>query len=611
MTKEHSIELKKRLNSLPKQPGVYLFKDNSGAILYIGKAKLLRNRVRSYFHNSVPEYAKTQIMVKKIQDFEYIVTDTEKEALILEANLVKLHRPRYNINLKDDKSYPYIKITNENFPRIIPTRKKFNDGGKYFGPYTEVRPLRALLRTVGKIFQIRNCDYKLTQDTIAKHSVKLCLDYHIKRCGGPCEGLVSKEEYNQMIGEVQEFLNGHTKSLFSLLTQKMQEAAQLHRFEIAAIYRDRINEITIFQSRQKVVDVNPVDRDIIAVASDTDVACGVIFLEREGKIIARRHHMLDNNAGRMKEEIIQSFIMQIYINEEYIPAELLLSHSVVEHKALEEWLSERRGASVHLLTPQKGDKAKLVQMCQQNAELLLQELLIQKQQRKDYIVASVQALHKELHLSHPPKLIEAFDISDIQGKDAVASLVTFRNGVPFKKGYRIFKIRTKDVPDDFAMIAEAVERRYSRVLAEKEQPPDLILVDGGKGQLSAAQTVLQKLSLGSIPVIGLAKRLDEVFIPGVSEAQNIPKTSPGLHLLQRIRDEAHRFALMHHRKQRKKRTIMSELDKIPGVGEVRKRALITHFGTIAKIRTANLPSLEQVKGIPPKLAQTVYDYFHK
>ncbi|KPK91683.1 hypothetical protein AMJ80_07145 [bacterium SM23_31] len=602
--------IKEKLINIPRKTGIYLFRDASKNILYIGKAKTLRNRVRSYFQGSTPKFIKTHVLVKKIKDFEYIVTDTEKEALILEANLVKLYRPRYNVNLKDDKSYPYVKITSEDFPQVYHTRKKLNDGSIYFGPYTEAKVMRSLLWTLRKIFPVRSCQYKLTPETIEKRKVKLCLDYHIKRCGGPCEGLVSKEEYNEMVSQIRDFLRGHTKNLISILTRKMEDAACKQRFEVAAVYRDRLREIDNFNARQKVVDLKPIDRDIIAVAVEDNVACGVLFQEREGKIIGRRHHSLDGVGGKTKEEILQSFIMQVYLNAEYIPPEIIISHEVEDRQSICEWLSELRSGTVKILVPRKGEKAKLTQMCVNNAELLLKELLLQKRQKKDYVVYSVQALQKDLNLDALPLTIEAFDISNVHGKDAVASMVSFHNGIPQKNAYRIFKIKSKDSPDDFAMIAEAVERRYKRLKTENAEMPALILIDGGKGQLSAAVDSLKKLDLAAIPVIGLAKRLDEVFVPGLSEPQNIPRTSAGLKLLQRIRDEAHRFALMHHRKQRKKRTITSELDSVPGIATERRKALLKYFGSLTQIRNAAPETIANVKGVSKDLAQKIYDHLH-
>lgn len=611
MVTEFSKKLTEKLENLPTKPGVYLFSNASGSVIYVGKAKRLRNRVRSYFMkaNMQQSSAKTRILVRKIKDFDYIVTDTEKEALILEANLVKTHKPKYNINLKDDKSFPYIRITNEDFPQIFSTRRRINDGSSYFGPYTDAKVIRNLLWTMRKIFPIRSCKYKLTPEVIRKRKIKLCLDYHIKRCGGMCEGLVEKAEYNEMTDQIRQFLLGHTAKLLKILRENMEKAAANRSYEIAALFRDRLHEVEIFQSRQKVVDANPVDRDIITVAAEDDIACGVVLKEREGKIIARRHHSISGVGGAGIGEILRNFIMQVYLNEEYVPPEIFISHSISDRQEIREWLSEKRGGSVGIVLPKIGQKAKLTQMCMKNAELLLQELILQNQKKPDFVAFSVKTLQKDLSLEKLPITIEAFDISNIQGKDAVASMVSFLNGIAQKKEYRVFKIRSKETPDDYAMIAEAVERRYSRLLKEKSGMPGLILIDGGKGQLSAAKNSLSKLGITDVPVIGLAKRLDEVFVPGVSEAQNIPKTSAGLRLLQRIRDEAHRFALMHHKKQRKKRTITSELDEIPGIGPERKRLLLKHFGSLTRLKSAAPEAISKVNTISETMARKIHDHF--
>ncbi|MCP4725966.1 MAG: excinuclease ABC subunit C, partial [bacterium] len=493
MKPDVSDKLREKLQNAPSNPGVYLFRNKNDDIIYIGKAKILKNRVRSYFQKSRPADTKTTILIRKISDLEFILTDTEKEALILEANLIKLYRPRYNISLKDDKSFPYIRITAEDFPQVYVTRRKFNDKSTYFGPYTQVKVMRSLLWTLKKIFPIRSCRYSLTPKAVVDKKYKICLDYHIKKCGGPCEGLVSREEYNEMVDQIRDFLRGHTRSLIEILNIRMSESAEKRLFEAAAVFRDRLREINNFQSRQKVVDIKPVDRDIVAVAVDDDVACGVLFQEREGKIIGRRHHGLTGVADSSEGEILQNFIMQVYVNEEYTPPEIFLSHSVKEKTSIEEWLTEKRGTGVKLIVPQKGDKAKLVNMCLQNAGLMLEEMLLQQRKQKDFVAYSVQNLQKDLSLQETPMIIEAFDISNVQGTDSVASMVSFCNGSPQKKEYRVFKIKSKDTPDDYAMIAEAVQRRYSRLLAEEANMPDLILIDGGKGQLSTAVGELDKL----------------------------------------------------------------------------------------------------------------------
>jgi len=563
-----------KLNTLPKKPGCYLFKDKNNKIIYIGKAKVLRTRVRSYFQDSRFEGPKIERLKTRIADFETIVTDSETEALILEMNLIKEYKPRYNINLKDDKSYPYIRVTKERFPRIFPTRTIIRDGSRYFGPYTDVRSMRNLLKSVKRIFPIRSCNYDLTEAVVAKKKYKLCLDYYIKKCDGPCEGLVGEEEYNSMVERIVNFINGKNNQVVRELQEKMWKLSGAQRYEEAARFREQVQSIQNFQYKQKVVTDEDLDRDIVAVAVDDDDACGVVFKVREGKILGRQHFFLNGVAEEAFESVVTSFLKQFYLKSDFVPEEIILPTEVEEAEEIKQWLSEERERAVKLLNPKKGQKAKLVKMALKNARLLLEELKLEKLKAKDFVAHSVKALQRDLRLKDPPLRIECFDISNIQGTDPVASMVTFVNGRPKKSDYRKFKIRVKETPDDFAMMAEAVERRYRGSLANKLDSPDLILVDGGKGQLSAAEQVLSKLKKTGQPIAALAKRLDEVFVPGASEAQNIPKTSSGLKLLQQIRDEAHRFAVTYHRTLRKKRTIQSELDTVSGVGPNRRAALV-------------------------------------
>ena len=599
-----------KLNTLPKKPGCYLFKDKNNKIIYIGKAKVLRNRVRSYFQDSRFEGPKIERLKTRIADFETIVTDSETEALILEMNLIKEYKPRYNINLKDDKSYPYIRVTKERFPRIFPTRTIIRDGSRYFGPYTDVRSMRNLLKSVKRIFPIRSCNYDLTEAVVAKKKYKLCLDYYIKKCDGPCEGLVGEEEYNSMVERIVNFINGKNNQVVRELQEKMWKLSGAQRYEEAARFREQVQSIQNFQYKQKVVTDEDLDRDIVAVAVDDDDACGVVFKVRDGKILGRQHFFLNGVAEEAFEYVVTSFLKQFYLKSDFVPEEILLPTEVEDADEVKQWLSEEREKAVKLLNPKKGQKAKLVKMALKNARLLLEELKLEKLKAKDFIAHSVKALQRDLRLKDPPLRIECFDISNIQGTDPVASMVTFVNGRPKKSDYRKFKIRVKETPDDFAMMAEAVERRYRGSLANKLDSPDLILVDGGKGQLSAAEQVLSKLNKTGQPIAALAKRLDEVFVPGASEAQNIPKTSSGLKLLQQIRDEAHRFAVTYHRTLRKKRTIQSELDTVPGVGPNRKAALVKYFGSVKNVKEATVDELAAVEGIPVDVAERIWKHFH-
>lgn len=609
--KENRLQtLQEKLDNLPKKPGCYMFKDSKGKIIYIGKAKVLQNRVRSYFQNGRLEGPKLERLKSKIADLETIVTDSEMEALILEMNLIKEYKPRYNVNLKDDKSYPYIRVTNERFPRIFPTRKIIRDGSRYFGPYTDVGAMRNLLKSVKRLFPIRSCNYDLTEDAVAKKKYKLCLDYYIKKCDGPCEGLIGEKEYKETVEQIVKFINGKNNQVVVELKEKMWRLAEAKRYEDAARVRDQIQSIEEFQYKQKVVTDDATDRDIVTVALEGEDACGVVFKVRDGKILGRQHFYLNGVEEEPYENVVASFLKQFYLKSDFIPDEIYLPVEIPETEPVENWLSEKAERAVRLIHPKIGQKAKLMEMGMKNAHLLLEELKLQKLKQKDYIPHNVKALQRDLHLKHPPRRIECFDVSNIQGTNPVASMVTFVNGRPKKSDYRRFKIKIKETPDDFAMMAEAVRRRYSGSLAEKLEPPDLILVDGGKGQLSTVVEVLAKLNRSEWPVAALAKRLDEVFVPGASDPQNIPKTSSGLKLLQHIRDEAHRFAVTYHRTLRRKRTIQSAVDAIPGVGPARRRALIKHFGSVSSLREATVDEIELVEGISHDLAKKIWEHFH-
>jgi excinuclease ABC subunit C len=596
-----------KLKRVPQKSGVYLLKDTKGTILYVGKAKMLRNRLRSHFRPGAKEDLRHHKLMARVNDFEVIVTDSEVEALILEANFVKEHRPRYNVDLKDDKSYPYIRVTSEPYSRIFITRKIVRDGSRYFGPYTDVGNMRQLIKAVRRIFSVRTCQLRINAESIRLRKHKVCLNYHIGRCGGACEGLVSQEDYCWIVRQVTAFIQGKNNQLVQDLTLRMKELAQQKQYEEAALLRNGIQSISTFQSKQKVVDETPANRDLITVAVDGEDGCGMVFNVREGKITNRQHFYLKSAYSVSEEEIIESFIKQFYLRAEWIPGEIFIQREISDVPNIQSWLTGKAGKRVHIRVPKIGRKSKLMEMCAKNTQLLLDELIIQKSQSELRVTPSMEALQSDLHLTEPPRRIEAFDISNISGKDAVASMVVFENGKPKKSEYRKFKIRTVHSIDDYRMMAEVVERRYSRLIKEEKDLPDLILIDGGKGQLSAAVNVLEKLSLNAQPVIGLAKRLEEVFVPGISDPQNISKTSPGLFLLQRIRDEAHRFAVQYHRNLRKKRTIKSTLDDIPGIGDARRTALLKAFGSIKVIREASMDDIARVPGMNRKVAGRVVE----
>ena len=604
------MKIEDKLKSLPTKPGIYQFIDKKGKILYVGKAINLRNRVRSYFQKSRFLDPRLNIMVKKLSDLEFIVTDSEVEALILEANLIRQYKPRYNINLKDDKSYPYIRITAEDFPQVFPTRRIVRDGSSYFGPYTNVKDMRNALATLKRIFAVRSCKYNLTPETIEKKKVDLCLDYYIKKCKGPCQGLQDKEEYLQIIENVKEFLRGRTSHLQKELETEMQAMSGRQEFEEAARIRDKIEILEKYRNSQKIVMSDARDRDIFAMASEDDDACAVIFKIREGKVINRVHYYLDSVLHKKSNEVLEQFINQYYTRTEELPNEILVIEEIERQSVIEKWLSSRSDRPVKIIQAKAGEKKKLVMMCEKNARYLLEELKLQKLKARNFIPHVVNSLQRDLRLPIPPRRIECFDISNIQGRDPVASMVCFIDGRPKKSEYRKFSIQTKSTPDDFAMMREVIYRRYTRLLNENKELPDLIVIDGGKGQLSSALSVLNELRIKDQSIIGLAKRLEEVFLPGLSDPQMLPKTSSSLKLLQHVRDEAHRFAITYHRQKRKKRTLHSELDNIQGVGPKRRNDLLKKFGSIKKLKELNLEELKQEGNLPEKIAVNIFDYFH-
>jgi len=601
-------EIQDKLKRAPQKPGVYLLKDAKGKILYAGKAKVLRARLRQHFNPGKDEEPRHHLMMSKVHDFETVITDSEVEALIMESNYVKEHRPKYNVNLKDDKSFPYIRVTAEPYPRIFITRTVVHDGSKYFGPFTDVLILKRLMAAIRRIFPIRPCKLHITQNTIRTKKHSVCLMYHIGRCPGPCEGYISESDYGHMVEQVASFIRGKNKRLVKELEIQMKEFAAIRDYEQAAHVRDQIRYVENFQRKQKVMEVKDSDRDIMVIASEDCVACGLVFHIRDGKLINRMHYVLNGTENQSASEIMRAFLQQYYIKAEFIPKEILLSASIAETDDLIAFLEDKRKGKVVLQVPQKGEKARLMEMCKKNAQLLLDELCLQKEQQDQRIAGPVEALQKDLGLDHPPHRIEAFDNSNIQGTDPVASLVVFENGKPKKSEYRKYKIKTVHGADDFASMAEVVERRITRLLKEGKEMPDLFLVDGGKGQLSAAVDVLQKFQMEDQPIIGLAKRLEEIFRPGISDPQTLPKSSPSLHLLQQVRDEAHRFAITFHRSLRKKRTVHSELDDIKGIGEKRRKALLKTFGSVESIRKASVDELAGVGGMNRKAAEDILKY---
>ncbi|MCL5267304.1 MAG: excinuclease ABC subunit UvrC [Bacteroidetes bacterium] len=604
---EVGFELREKLNNLPRLPGVYQFKNEEGKIIYVGKAKILRNRVRSYFQKGHDQDPKTKVMISKVADLEVIVTDTEMEALILENTLIKKFKPRYNIDLRDDKSYPYIVVTNEPYPRVYVTRKIRQDGSRYYGPYTDVKTMRFALKSVRDIFQIRSCRLPLTTETIARKKWKICLDYHIGKCGGPCEGLVTQEEYKEMISQVERLLKGKTHELIAQLAERMREFSDRLEFEKAGDAKKKIDAIKVYTEKQKMVSLELIERDIIAVVSEGDDGCGVIFKVRDGKLIGKQHYYLSNVSERSESEMIETLIERYYIKSDYVPAEIYLSAGPIDEEFVGNLLNSKRGGEVKIVVPVEGEDLKLVKMCRANAKYMLDELKIQKEKSKETVPHTLQALQRDLHLPAPPRRIECFDNSNIQGSDPVASMVVFVDGKPRKSDYRKFKIRTVVGPDDFASMEEVIERRYTRVMREGRQLPDLVVVDGGKGQLSSAVEVLRTIGLPNQPIIGLAKRLEEVFVPDDPESILLPRTSSALKLLQQVRDEAHRFAITFHRSLREKRVISTELTEIDGVGQTRATKLLQQFGSAKGVQQASLEELARIVGM--KAAQNIKVHF--
>ena len=593
-----------KVKQVPIEPGVYFFKNGDDEIIYIGKAKHLRNRVKSYFQKTKHQSAKNISMIKRIADIEWIVVRSEVEALLTEANLIKKHQPRYNINLRDDKSFPYIRITKEPYPRVFITREIIRDGSKYFGPYTDVRHLRRSLKAVHRIFPVRSCDYFIDNKTIKDKKVSLCLDYHIKKCQGPCEGMVTKIDYNNMIKQVIQFLQGRTKQTESYIQNQMGKASSEMRFEDAGMFRDQLHAIGKFKEQQRKVAADFEDRDVFALAKEEDYGIAVIVRIRNGRIASREKISL-RNIDDSDEVMMETIITRFYLESDFIPKEISLPNDPNNKDQLITWLKEKRGGAIKLQIPQKGERAKEVRLAFQNAKLLLGEWLINRKKRMELIPKMINQLQDDLHLKVPPRKIEAFDISHLGGTNTVASMVCFIDGKPRKTQYRKFKVNTVSGIDDYASMREIVYRRYNRVKKEGVGFPDLILIDGGKGQLSMAVSALRELGLDYLPIVGLAKRLEEVFIPGSSDAQSIHKQSPGLFLLRRIRDEAHRFAITFQKQQRTKTISKSIFHDIKGMGDKRVKKLLLTYNNLKIIANLKPIEIQQDIGVSEFIAKSI------
>ncbi len=599
--------IREKLRHLPTSPGVYLMKDEAGVVLYVGKANSLRSRVRSYFSASTSESLKTREMMKRVRDLDTIVVGTEAEALILENNLIKEYKPRFNINLRDDKTYPYIKVTwAEAFPRVVVTRRLLKDGSRYFGPYTDVRKMRQVLDVVKKLFTVRSCQYALPGDAPSRP----CLDYHIGRCKAPCVGLQSEAEYREVIEGVIEVLSGHTAIAARHIRAQMEEAAAEMHFERAAELRDALSHLDALEARQKVMDIAGADRDGVGLARDGEEACGVIMRIREGKLLGRETIFLTNLEGEEESAILSTLATRYYTVRSIdhgsdLPPEILFPAEFEDRPILEGLLRERAGRAVRTLVPQRGEKTRVVALASQNARHMLEERRLLERAATTRAPDALYELQEVLELDSVPRSIVCFDISHTQGTETVASAVWFENAAPNKGEYRKLKIRGDWGNDDFRSMDEAVTRYFRRRIEEGKPLPDLVLIDGGKGQLSAARKALDILGLAQQHVVSLAKRDEEVFLAGQSDPVRLPRRSPGLRLLQRARDEAHRFAVSYNRKLRSNRTIRSELAAIPGLGAARQQALLEHFGSMRAIQTASVEDISRLPGFGRALAEAI------
>ncbi|WP_245546282.1 excinuclease ABC subunit UvrC [Methanomethylovorans hollandica] len=593
------------LSSLPDFSGVYLMKDDSGEVIYVGKALSLRKRVRQYFQSSKNLTPKTKTLVRHIEDLEYIITDTEVDALVLEANLIKKYRPRYNVRLKDDKRYPYVKVTvNSRYPRIFLTRRRLMDGALYFGPYTNAGAVRKTLDIISQVFRIRRCRQPLNQK-----KERPCLDYHIKRCFAPCAGKISEKEYMENVQEAIKFLKGETSELVKELEERMYDLASKQEYEAAAQLRDQLEAIKVL-SQQQIATSGTDDRDVIAAVQSGDTASIQIFYVRHGNMVGRADLAMSSAEGTTLPETISQFIKQYYLDSP-IPTEILVQYDIPDHDLITSWLKQRSGREVHINVPQRGDKKKMLEMALKNAEMTMRMNRLKVTAASESL-GSLKELQSVLSLPSVPLYIEGFDISNISGTDAVGSMVVFENGKPSNSKYRQHNIRTVKGIDDFAMMEEVVGRRYSRLKDEKMPFPDLILIDGGPGQLSAAKASLDELGI-DIPVIGLAKRFEHIITTekGPGEVIILPHSSQALKLLMHVRDEAHRFAVSSHRRRRSARLTHSILDGINGIGEAKKRALISHFSSVEKIGQATMEELCKIEGINKKLAQRILEKFQE
>ena len=597
--------LKEKIENLPGSPGVYLYRDSSGKTIYVGKAKSLRNRVRSYFQEGRPLDPKTDRLVSEVADIECIVTDSEVEALILESTLVKKNQPRYNVNLKDDKSFPYLKLTvNEPYPRIFITRRIKRDGALYFGPFLPASYARQTIKLINKYFKLRTCNLEIDGSL-----PRPCLDYQMKRCLGPCvAGLCSREQYGRAVEDVKLLLSGKSEELIRQLESRMNEASEQLRYEAAALYRDWIAMVRDMSERQKMILAGQDDSDLFGYFQEGSRLALQVFAMRGGRIVGRREFYWEDLISFEPSEFFSAALKQYYLQDTFTPIEIYIPADIEDAEVLESWLSERRGRRVHIRSPKRGLKSGLLDLVMRNARMSFETRFRVLKPKGAELLAPLQEI---LHLGALPRRVETFDVSHIQGADTVASMVVCENGEMKRSAYRKFKIESVKGPDDFASMREAVHRHYENVLEEDEASlPDLVLIDGGKGQLSAAGEALEDLGLERLPVAAIAKKEEIIFVRGrEDEPIRLPGESPLLQLFQAMRDEAHRFAVTYHRKRRELRDFDSELLDIPGIGEVRRKVLLRAFGSLERVRSANFEELAPYVG--PKAAEQIIEYFRR
>ena len=597
------MSLEEKLARLPDRPGIYIYRDAKAQVLYVGKAASLRSRVRSYFQESRPRDPKTDALVRQIRDLEYVVTDNELEALMLEANLVRKHRPRYNIILRDDKHYPFLKLTtNEEFPRLLVARRVQNDGATYYGPFYPATAMRETLKLTRQLFPLRTCSI-----TIDGTLERPCIQYSIHRCNAPCTGWETREGYAKTVREVTQFLGGRDEDLALRLTREMEEAAVETKFERAAVLRNQIQALNKVRERQKIISTDEVDQDVIGVVRQGSDACVEFFFVRKGRLVGQEAFFFDKVAGWADGEILSAFARQFYAKAVVPAPEVLVSEELPEAELTTEWLSRLAGRRVQIVVPQRGPKREFVAMAEENAAIALQNHLLSRDDRQQVVL---EGLRRALALPGLPNRIEGYDISHVQGSEQVGSQVVWENGSMKKDDYKRFRIKTVAGADDFAALGEVLTRRFARALEQGTPLPDLVLIDGGRGQLNVGLKVLQDLGLDYLPVVALAKQQEEVYVGESLHPLVLDPTSPALHTLQKIRDEAHRFAITYHKKLRSKRTLQSVLDAIPGVGRTIRTSLLKTLGSARRVRESSVAELAAVPKVTPKLAQRIFDHFH-